>query len=137
MIEFQHSAIKAEEVKKRCDFYGNVIWVVDATRRPTDAKQYAEMLDWCRTERFGDVDIHTVHYNETRLLREWGSIGRIVGFDFGGDHLSLLTAAQGTSRYLFDFPKAAFVKSVTEGEPLPTVQFKKPVQRRHRRRRRY
>lgn len=37
-VEFQHSAIKPEEVIKRTQFYGHVVWVVDATRRPTDIK---------------------------------------------------------------------------------------------------
>ena len=46
VIEFQHSAIKAEEVRIRTQFYGEIIWIVDATRRPTDAKQYAEMLEY-------------------------------------------------------------------------------------------
>lgn len=134
-IEFQHSAIKMEEVKKRCDFYSNVIWVVDATRRPTDAKQYEQMLDWCHTQRFDRVDIHTVPFNETRLLREWGSLRKIVGFDYGGDNLCLLTGAQGSSLYLFDFPKSKFVTLVSKGEPLPTVQFGEPDRRGSRRRR--
>jgi hypothetical protein len=130
-IEFQHSAIKPDEVIKRTKFYDQVIWIVDATRRPTDAKQYAQML------RFDGIDIHTVHVEETRLLKEWGSLGRIVGFDYGGDSLCLLTAAQGRRRYLFDFSKAEFVMSIIEGKPLPRVQFGEPVRSRYRRRRRY
>ena len=56
-------------------------------------------------------------------------MGKIVGFDFGGDNLCLLTAAQGRSRYLFDFPKAEFAKLISEGSPLPVVQFAEPVRR--------
>lgn len=132
-IEFQHSAIKLEEVIKRTTFYDQVIWIVDATRRPTDQKQYAQMLEHNYPERFDGVDIYTVHQEETRLLKEWGSLGRIVGFDYGGRNLCLLTAAQGHKRYLFDFPKAEFIKSIIEGRPLPVVQFKKPSYRRRRR----
>ncbi|WP_164860741.1 competence protein CoiA [Parasedimentitalea marina] len=134
-IEFQHSAIKLGEVVKRTNFYGQVIWIIDATRRPTDAIQYERMLEDNYPERFDGVDIYTVYYEETRLLKEWGALGVIVGFDYGGDNLCLLTAAQGYSRYLFDFPKAEFVRRVIEGKPLPVVQFAKPVQRRYRRRR--
>ncbi len=136
-IEFQHSAIKPDEIVKRTAFYDQVIWIIDATRRPTDAKQYAQMLEYSYSERFDGVDIHTVYVEETRLLKEWGSLGRIVGFDYGGDNLFLLTAAQGRRRYLFDFPKLEFVQSIIEGKPLPRVQFGEPVRSRYPRRRRF
>lgn len=136
-IEFQHSAIKLDEVIKRTTFYNQVIWIIDATRRPTDLTQYAQMLEYNSPQRFDGVDIYTVHHKETRLLKEWGSLGRIVGLDYGGDNLSLLTAAQGYNRYLFDFPKAEFSKSIIDGKPLPVVQFGKSTQHRYRRRRGY
>jgi len=135
VIEFQHSAIKPEEVAKRTKFYDKVIWIVDANRRPTDRAQYERMLSENYPERFDGVDIYTVYYEETRLLKEWGSLGRIVGFDFGGENLCLLTAAQGRYRYLFDFPKAEFAKLIIEGKQLPKVQFGKSIQRGYRRRR--
>ena len=118
VIEFQHSAIKSDEVRKRTDFYGQVIWIIDGTR-------------------FDGVDIYTVYCEETRLLKEWGSLGKIVGFDFGGENLCLLTAAQGRSRYLFDFPKVEFARLISEGRPLPVVQFAEPTQRGYRGRRRF
>ncbi|MEP3344912.1 MAG: competence protein CoiA family protein [Litoreibacter sp.] len=137
VIEFQHSAIKPDEVVKRTNFYGQVIWIIDGTRRPTDLIQYERMLSENYPQRFDGVDIYTVYCEETRLLKEWGSLGKIVGFDFGGDNLCLLTAAQGRSRYLFDFSKAEFARSIIEGSPLPVVQFAKPTQRGYRRRRRF
>ena len=137
VVEFQHSAIKLEEVRKRTAFYDKLIWVVDGTRRPTDCTQYKRMLSEHRPQRFDGVDIYDVWYQETRLLKEWGSLGRFIGFDFGGDHLCMLTAAQGYSRYIFDFPKMEFARLITEGEPLPCVQFEKPKQRGSRSRRRY
>lgn len=135
VIEFQHSAIQPGEVAKRTNFYDQVIWIVDATRRATDLTQYERMLSEHYPERFDGVDIYTVYCEETRLLKDWGSLGRIVGFDFGGENLCLLTAAQGRSRYLFDFPKAEFARLVTEGKPLPKVQFGQPTQRGYQRRR--
>jgi competence protein CoiA len=129
-IEFQHSAIKLDEVVKRTAFYNHVIWIIDATRRPTDGTQYAQMLEYSYPERFSGVDIYTVHHEATRLLKEWGSLGRFIGFDYGGDNLCLLTAAQGHHRYLFDLPKSEFIRLITEGEPLPVVQFGKPVRQR-------
>ena len=135
VIEFQHSAIKPDEVVKRTNFHGQIIWIIDADRRATDRAQYERMLSENRPQRFDAVDIYTVYSEETRLLKEWGSLGRIVGFDFGGDNLCLLTAAQGRSRYLFDFPKAEFARLVIEGKPLPVVQFGKPATQGYRRRR--
>ena len=135
VIEFQHSAIQPGEVAKRTNFYDQVIWIVDANRRATDLTQYERMLSEHYPERFDGVEIYTVYCEETRLLKDWGSLGRIVGFDFGGENLCLLTAAQGRSRYLFDFPKAEFARLVTEGKPLPKVQFGHPNQRGYQRRR--
>lgn len=51
VVEFQHSAIKAEEVLKRTAFYGQVIWIVDGRRRPTDWIQYERMLSENRPQR--------------------------------------------------------------------------------------
>jgi len=137
VIEFQHSAIKPDEVNKRTNFYGQVIWIIDGTRRPSDMTQYERMLSENYPERFDGVDIYTVYCEETRLLKEWGSLGKIVGFDFGGENLCLLTAAQGRSRYLFNFPKVEFARLISEGRPLPVVQFAEPTQRGYRRRRRF
>lgn len=137
VIEFQHSAIKPDEVKKRTNFYGQVIWIIDGTRRPSDMIQYERMLSENRRERFDGVDIYTVYCEETRLLKEWGSMGKIVGFDFGGENLCLLTAAQGRSRYLFDFSKEEFAKLINEGRPLPVVQFAEPTRRGYGGRRRF
>ncbi len=105
VIEFQHSAIQPVEVEKRTNFYGQVIWIVDANRRATDLSQYERMLSEHYPERFDGVDIYTVSCKNTRLLKNWGSLGNIVGFDFGGHNLCLLTAAQGRSRYLLISPR--------------------------------
>lgn len=137
VVEFQHSAIKLDEVEKRTNFYGHVIWIIDGNRRPTDRTQYERMLSENRPERFDSVNIYNIYCEETRLLKEWGSLGKIVGFDFGGDNLCLLTAAQGRRRYLFNFPKAELARLIAEDKPLPVVQFGKPAQRGYRRRRRF
>ena len=91
------------------------------------------MISEYRPQRFDGVDIYTVYILDTRLLKAWGSLERFIGFDFGGDSLCLLTAAQHDWRYLFDFPKEKFVRSGIAGEPLPRVLFGKPVKRGLRR----
>ena len=40
VIEFQHSAIKPNEVKSREDFYKNMVWVVDGTRLTRDFPRF-------------------------------------------------------------------------------------------------
>jgi competence protein CoiA len=135
VVEFQHSAIKLEEVIKRTEFYQNIIWIVDGTRRPTDLDQYKKMLTDAYPKRFDGVDIYSVHFKSTRLLADWGSIGRIVGFDFGGDSIFLLTAAQNDTRYLFDLPKIEFIRLINSNLALPKVQFGKPVATSYQRRR--
>ena len=50
------------------------------------------MLSENHPQRLDGVDIYTVYSEETRLLKDWGSVGRIVGFDFGGDSLPILRA---------------------------------------------
>lgn len=137
VIEFQHSAIKPEEVIKRSEFYQNIIWIIDGTRRPTDIDQHKRMLTETYPQRFDGVDIYSVHFKSTRLLADWGSIGRIVGFDFGGDTICLLTAAQDMTRYLFDFPKSEFIRLINGNLALPKVQFGPPVATSYRIRRRF
>jgi competence protein CoiA len=135
VVEFQHSAIKLEEVIKRTDFYQNVIWIVDGTRRHTDLDQYKKMLINVHPKRFDEVDIYSVHFKSIRLLAEWGSIGRIVGFDFGGDTIFLLTAEQKETKYLFNLPKSEFIRFINGNLALPKVQFGPPVATSYRRRR--
>ena len=44
-IEFQHSPISKEERDSRDYFYNKLIWIVDGTRRPTDVKQFQNLLN--------------------------------------------------------------------------------------------
>ncbi|MFH1368046.1 MAG: competence protein [Elusimicrobiota bacterium] len=40
VIEFQHSAIKPDEIKSREDFYKNMVWVIDGTRLKRDHARF-------------------------------------------------------------------------------------------------
>ncbi|MBY6164878.1 hypothetical protein KUW14_03365 [Pseudooceanicola nitratireducens] len=135
VVEFQNSPIKPAEVVTRTRFYGNIVWIINGTRRKSDLPQYREMISYHRPQRFGGVDIYTVYAHETRLLKEWGSIVPYVGFDFGDDTLCLLTNGQSELRYLFNIQKDKFAKMIAEKEPLPVVVLGQPKSNRYRWRR--
>ena len=135
VVEFQNSPINPVEVVTRTRFYGNIVWIINGTRRKSDLPQYREMVSYHYPKRFDGVDVYTVHAHETRLLKEWGSIVPYVGFDFGGDTLCLLTNGQNRLRYLFDIQKDKFAKMIAAKEPLPFVLLGQPNRNQYRRRR--
>ncbi len=70
VVEFQHSNIKPEEILARNNFYKNIIWIVDGTRRKTDEKKFEEALEWRG-------------WDSSRLLKDWTIFPKPVFFDFG------------------------------------------------------
>ena len=70
VVEFQHSPIKPEEILARNNFYKNIIWIVDGTRRKTDEKKFEEALEWRG-------------WDSSRLLKDWTIFPKLVFFDFG------------------------------------------------------
>lgn len=70
VIEFQHSYIKPEERQSRDAFYEKLVWVVDATRRKRDAKQFSEALS-TGTRLSAEPTLVKVRSDECALLREW------------------------------------------------------------------
>ncbi len=112
VIEFQHSHITPEERRSRDAFYKKLVWVVDATRRKSDAVNFAKELD-AGTPVGGNPYIRRVRPNECRLLREWcGSPGPIF-FDFGVEQtLCWLIAKQPDEpAYVGLFMRQGFIDS--------------------------
>ena len=70
VVEFQHSPIETEEIISRNNFYKNIVWVVDGKRRKND-------------ERFFNSE-------NSRLIKQWGNIGKFVFIDFGKPLLRFL-----------------------------------------------
>src|SRR4029077_4744929 len=68
VIEFQRSYLKPEERRSRDAFYGKLIWVVDATRRKRDGKQFIEALN-NGTRLDAKLSILRVRSDECALLR--------------------------------------------------------------------
>lgn len=48
-IEFQHSFLNPEERRARNAFYNKLVWVIDGTRRKTDAIQFEKTLQTSKT----------------------------------------------------------------------------------------
>ena len=79
-IEFQHSHISPEERRSRDAFYGQIIWVVDGTRRKRDSAQFEKA--WRDGSQVTPI-VRRMRSDECTLLREWASSPMPVFFDFG------------------------------------------------------
>jgi hypothetical protein len=108
MIEFQHSYLTPEERRSRDGFYKKLVWVVDATRRKTDADQFRKAL--AASTAIGPF-LRRVHLDECRLLREWAGSSAPVYFDFGpGPTLWSLLARRGDEpAYVSPFSRDDFI----------------------------
>ena len=81
VIEFQHSHIAPEERRSRDVFYRKLVWVVDATRRKTDAAQFRKALE--ASAPVGGGPVRRVRPDRCRLLQEWADSPAPIFFDFG------------------------------------------------------
>src|SRR5262245_42422949 len=111
VIEFQHSPLKPEERRSREDFYPKLIWVVDATRRKRDGKQFFEALN--NGARIpGELLIVQVRSDECALLREWAGSPVPIFFDFGSEQvLSWLIAGRPNGwAYVGPVSRANFIE---------------------------
>ena len=126
VVEFQHSYIRPDEARKRTDFYKKMIWVVDATRRETDAKQFESAFEDGWIHRTSTGTVFQVWHNDARLLKEWVCLGVIIAFDFGKDDVLLLRRVRNSCVYLFEYPKIELVKTVSENKNFPDIQFGEP-----------
>ena len=116
VLEFQHSYLIPEERESRNTFYGKLIWIIDATRRKTDPKQFKEILSGSSVvvPQFG---VRKVPFpDECRLLREWASGTSLSFFDFGLSEESLqpylwflFPSTSDGATYIAPFAKAGFV----------------------------
>ena len=107
-VEFQHSAIKAEERRSRDSFYLKLIWVVDGVRRKKDGVQFLNALN--AGIPIGPVRRASCH--ACVLLREWVGSDAPVFFDFGGNQVLwwLLKGNADGSAYVAPFSRSDFIQ---------------------------
>jgi competence protein CoiA len=109
VIELQHSPISPEERRSRDAFYRQVVWVVDGTRRKTDAARFARTWD-NGTPVGRTFPVQRVHSNDCALLREWSDSLAPVFFDFGGPALAwLLPGRFNGCVYVTQLPRDQFI----------------------------
>lgn len=85
VIEFQHSPLSLEEIAARENFYGNMIWIVDGLRNPSDQGNFSVGLG-------EEISSNPVAYpirwwSKSKLLHHWSQAKVKVLIDFGEDHL--------------------------------------------------
>lgn len=115
VIEFQHSYLSPTERRSRNEFYPKLVWVVDATRRKRDGKQFGEALS-NGARRFADLPIVQVRSNECTLLQEWADSHVPIFFDFGNDVLWwLITGCADGPAYVGPISRANFIEMHRSG----------------------
>ena len=92
VVEFQHSPIETEEIISRNNFYKNIVWVVDGKRRKND-------------ERFFNSE-------NSRLIKQWGNIGKSVFIDFGKPLLRFLEPLGDGRLQIGHIKKDKFIKLI-------------------------
>lgn len=109
-IEFQHSPINPEERRSRDAFYRKLVWVVDATRRKTDAAQFRKALQ-ASAPVGRSLVIRRVRPDECRLLQEWSGSPAPIFFDFGKGPTLWWLLARGPAEpmYVASFSRAEFI----------------------------
>jgi hypothetical protein len=116
-IEIQHSHLDPNERTTRENFYGNMVWVVDGTRRIKDKSQFFENRPML-IGPFLNRNIHSLAFQEGSLLRDWKDSRVPVYFDFGDSDPTLWrlnpSNRHGTAN-VFPVTKAEFIHGHREG----------------------
>jgi competence protein CoiA len=121
VLEFQHSPIKPEERQARNDFYRQLIWVVDGTRRKSDAAQFNQALR--KSLQTGGIVsgqplVARVSLDDCTLLQEWSKSRKLVFFDFGKYFLDsgkpvlwcIHPRCENGQTYVSLFPRSHFIE---------------------------
>lgn len=119
VVEFQHSAIDLEQRKKREQFYGNMVWVLDGERLPGEYEDFIKHVDFSRP--LSIIKFGTIPINPTvpRITRRWLEADRTLFLDFGKELWRISRFSLGWKRYANQLSVEEFVASVSAGqEPL-------------------
>jgi len=111
VIEFQHSYLNPEERRSRNNFYKKLIWVVNGTRRKTDAKQFQKIFDEGEITQYGRLVLHIHFPEDCRLLKEWGNSSSLIFLDFNVERLWFIyPRISGNRIFLNPFPRSSFIE---------------------------
>lgn len=84
VIEFQHSHISEEERISRENFYKNMIWVVDGTRRKRDYEKFCSLIGYGDLWNVPNTRLYVVKYGIGNFPHEWRNSKVPVFYDFLG-----------------------------------------------------
>jgi hypothetical protein len=119
VIEFQHSFISPDEKKSREDFYRQLIWVVNGSRRLNDAKRFFKILgnlNWKWGINKSNPDLK-ITIPEGSLLKEWVLSKSHVLFDFGEENLWWLHPESNENiAYLMSIKRLDFIYLHKKGD---------------------
>jgi hypothetical protein len=130
VIEFQHSPLHPDERRAREAFYGNMVWVVNGTRRARDKSRFFENRPMQIGVLIGQP-IYSLASQDDSLLRDWKDSRVPVYFDFGDSEPTLWRlnpSSRGGSANVFPMPKAEFIRGHREGQPFES-RFTEEIER--------
>ena len=132
VVESQHSNISEGERISREQFYKNMIWIVDGTRRKRDFSHFLEAFEYNSIWRAGQKSsLFVLEYGHSHLPKEWQNSSVPVLFDFKGlldrneeeydkdplrEPLWCLLPVRGNNiNVLFEFERSKLVEMIQEG----------------------
>ena len=134
VVEVQHSPMAAAEMRAREDFYGEMIWIVDAR----DLHGYFSLGTSSELATCDPMSYHFQWFSRSTLMRRWSEARKPVFFDTlfensltrhvktpSGEHLlwSLFQfdPAEG-SGFIGPVRSDQLVQAVRNGNPVPVMQ---------------
>ena len=110
VIEFQHSPLRPDERRARDAFYPKLLWVVDATRRKSDAPILLRLWTEGIAPVRGHPSLRRVHAPDNAVMRDWAQCVAPVFLDVGnGNLIWIIPCRTEGSAYLLPMSCSQFV----------------------------
>lgn len=138
VLEFQHSAIKREEVEIRTHFHKNICWIVNGRRLESSLSQFKEALELCRPVGSRGSEVYEFQLAHTRFFKRWAGLEAPVVVDFDLETVWVIGRSLGKSALIYPLDKNLLVKQLKQGKRPPSIQIEQTVRTRtqlYRRRR--
>lgn len=123
VVEFQHSAIRPEELQSREQFYANMVWIIDGCRSGFD-KSYFELGLGKALDPDASPTLYQVRwFGRSKLLASWAMATKPVFIDFGRDIVWRLVSFDPSANIGFVCPavKPRLLSGLLHGEPMAIV----------------
>ena len=121
IVEFQHSAMKFEELESREQFYKNMVWIVDGCRSDQNAFLFGQGL---ADPISVNPDAYSLQwFGTSKIFEDWMQATKPVFLDFGSDVLWRLVSFNSATKkgVVEQIGREYLVGNITEGRPLPQI----------------